>query len=343
MYPFFELSLGEDGSPPREFEGMSVGTFTDMWGREFTFPAEDMPQYEINTAAAILATADSEGRPVGLPIAPRGHYNDLDAAGWIVGVRLSERGDKLLFTPRWTEDGKKLIGEDRQRFFSGSIDTENKTVLGGSLTNWPATRDAGGRVLLRPVELSHGVWGFDMQAEPTSIFADILNFLKSTFGAKPAAELKQPEKETDTMPENVAELSAEQIAQLDVVIADKAKAMFEAQLAKYQREAGIAEYTRTVTGQGLPIDGEVLTAFLSSLSVDQLEQAKSLLSAITEKGVVPFRELGHSNDTSLKSLSAENKVTLRAFLAGGGTIEEFFTAAEMGDPKNFDLAEFVKE
>lgn len=143
--------------------------------------------------------------------------------------------------------------------------------------------------------------------------------------------------------EPIAELTADQITQLDAVINERAKGMFEAQLARYQREAGIAEYTRTVTGQGLPIEGETLTAFLSSLSAEQLEQAKTLLSAITEKGVVPFRELGHSNDTNVRSLSAENKLTLRSFLDGGGTIEEFFTAAEMGNPKDFDLAEFVKE
>jgi len=56
---------------------------------------------------------------------------------------------------------------------------------------------------------------------------------------------------------------------------------------------------------------------------------------------VPFGELGHSNDTSIKQLSPENKINLKAFLANGGSVEEFFAAAELGSPKDFDLAEFV--
>ena len=41
------------------------------------------------------------------------------------------------------------------RFFSSTIDLGRMTILGGSLTNWPATRDVkSGRTLLRPIELS---------------------------------------------------------------------------------------------------------------------------------------------------------------------------------------------
>lgn len=46
--------------------------------------------------------------------------------------------------------------------FSPTVDTDSKVVLGGSLTNWPASRDKKGNVLLRPIDLEFGLRGWEL-------------------------------------------------------------------------------------------------------------------------------------------------------------------------------------
>lgn len=137
----------------RAFDGVACGTFTDMHGRSVTISPEDLPAYVANTKAAIAATKGESGELAGLPIDARDHDKG-DGAGWIVDCEAA--GEKLRFVPKWTELGLELVGKSIRRFFSATIDLANKVILGGTLTNWPATRAPNGRVLLRPIELSEG-------------------------------------------------------------------------------------------------------------------------------------------------------------------------------------------
>lgn len=154
MQDFIFVNLASQQTGAKAFDGMVVGTFWDMRGIKATFKAEELPEYVKNTKLSIASTADESGNMVGLPIDPRGHYHDEDAAGWIVDVEMDPGGEKVRFTPRWTELGIELIGTDAQRFFSPTIDLQNRVIMGGSLTNWPATRSPKGEILLKPVELS---------------------------------------------------------------------------------------------------------------------------------------------------------------------------------------------
>lgn len=153
MQDFIFVSLAAQQTGAKPFDGMAVGTFYDMRGVKCVFKAEELPEYVKNTKAAILSTTDADGNPVGLPIDPRGHYHDEDAAGWIIDAELAETGDKIRLFPRWTRLGEELIGSDLQRFFSPTIDPTNRVIMGGSLTNWPATRTPKSEILLKPVEL----------------------------------------------------------------------------------------------------------------------------------------------------------------------------------------------
>lgn len=144
---FVDLALA-DGRP---FDGLAAGEFIDMYGRKVSFKPDELDEYAANTQAAIEATRSESGELVGLPIDTRNHDRG-DAAGWIVGVE--REGNKLRFTPKWTDLGLDLISRGIQRFFSATVNVVSKTVLGGTLTNWPATRDKTGKVLLRPIELS---------------------------------------------------------------------------------------------------------------------------------------------------------------------------------------------
>src|SRR5579859_3372891 len=86
----------------RLFDGLAVGSFTDMRGRAVTFAPDELPTYLANTLAAIAATKSESGEVVGLPIDARDHENG-DGSGWIVGAELE--GDRIRLKPKWTELG----------------------------------------------------------------------------------------------------------------------------------------------------------------------------------------------------------------------------------------------
>jgi len=151
---FYFVDLSQSTAKP--FDGMKAGKFTAMDGRPVEFADADMGAFLAGTQAAIDATKAESGDVVGLPIDMRNHDHG-DAAGWIVGAELM--GDVIRLSAKWTQAGLDLIGAGLQRFFSPSVDMANKAIIGGSLTNWPATR-AGGKTLLRPIELSQGVYSF---------------------------------------------------------------------------------------------------------------------------------------------------------------------------------------
>ena len=154
MKNFLFIELQEDSLVDgKAFDGLVAGTFTDMSGRKVEFTDEDLIEITKNTARAIEATKTESGEIVGLAIDAKGH-EEGDGAGWIVDVKL-ENGI-VRFTPKWTKIGLELIDEGIRRFFSAVVDLTRKVVRGGTLTNWPATRDnKTGDVLLRPIELAH--------------------------------------------------------------------------------------------------------------------------------------------------------------------------------------------
>lgn len=148
-FQIVQLSTDE---PAKPFDGMACGNFTDMYGRKTSIKPDELAAYVKNTRALIASTKSESGDVVGLPIDCINHDHG-NAAGWITDVELDEGGQKIRFTPRWNETGQWLISSDTQRFFSPTIDIANRVIMGGSLTNWPATRTAS-QILLRPIELS---------------------------------------------------------------------------------------------------------------------------------------------------------------------------------------------
>ena len=147
---FIDLAGSADA---RAFDGLAAGTFTDMRGRKVTFEPEELQAYIDNTQAVLESTRTESGELVGLPIDMDGH-DHKGGAGWVTGVELDAGRNVIRFVPSWTEDGSSLIKSNRRRYFSPTVDMSNQSILGGSLTNWPASRDAKGRMMLRPIELS---------------------------------------------------------------------------------------------------------------------------------------------------------------------------------------------
>lgn len=165
---FFNELAAEVLTSGKPFDGMAPGVFWDMYGRKVTINKKDFPEYLNNTKQAIEFSKTDAGEVIGLPIDCDNHDKG-DGAGWIVDASIQEvekpDGTKIpvmRFAVHWTEIGKELIEKGIRRMFSPTVDTENKIVLGGSLTNWPATRDKVGKVLLRPIELSAGETTYEM-------------------------------------------------------------------------------------------------------------------------------------------------------------------------------------
>ena len=134
-------------------DGVAPGKFTDMRGKNVEIKTDDFQSFVDNTLAALETTKDSNGEVVGFPIDAIGH-DHAEAAGWVKSVRLSENGKVIQFLVEWNELGKKSISEKLLRYFSPSIDLGEKVILGGSLTNYPASRTKKHEMLLKPVALS---------------------------------------------------------------------------------------------------------------------------------------------------------------------------------------------
>lgn len=418
---FVDLAEQIDGTKP--FDGMAAGEFTDMYGRRAAFKKEDLPTYVKNTKAVLASTKDSNGVIVGLPIDTMNH-DHREAAGWVVDVELGESGDVVLFSPRWNPVGVDMIGNDIARFFSPTIDLSNKTIEGGSLTNWPATRDEKtGKILLRPIELSAQMFelsdeslpdriqriarafremfrdGFDTEyAWPVDVFegyvicelndklykvefketADGLEFsefekwteVKRSYVEAAMREFKkwisglfkpgqdgEPTGEPDlslgaakmpdpiTSPVAPVQLTAEQAAQMNALVTERVNLGIQGWMEQEQRKNRILDFTRTVTGKGLPVQGDDLTAFLSTLTNDQLEKAEALFGKIAETGgTLDFSEHGHSKTvTGAQQLPPMIKASLSTWLASGQTVEEFFkvNAVELGAMADYNLSEFT--
>lgn len=360
---FLFTELGEDALVEgRPFDAVAFGTFTDMFGREVTLKVKDADTFVANTQAAIEATRGESGELIGLPIDALNHDKG-DAAGWIVGIEFAEGLIRLI--PKWTEIGQEVISKGIRRFFSATINTAEKVILGGTLTNWPATRDKGGRLMLRPIELSSQIQSLTEDQPPAGRAGDSgQNQEKETNMPDEIIETQEePEVETPQAPASpdalppaeLAELikqaraeGHEGPAQLAKIVQRTADKLAEKRVAQMlesnRREWEITELAAQLTGggnHGLPVEVPELTDFLLGLNQDQFDQARSIFGKIVNNGLVEFTEYGHGRRMRKKQLPAEYREPLKAALDAGNTVAEFFRAVDL-DASEFDLSEYIE-
>jgi hypothetical protein len=335
---------------PRKIDGMSAGTFTDMWGQEWIYKTEDLPAYVANTNRALESTRDSAGQIVGFPIDASNH-NHGSAAGWIVGVSLAADRAVIELDVRWNWAGASAVGSDEMRYFSPSIDVVHQVIVGGSLTNWPATRTDDHQILLRPVELSQQLFTLDapaFEAGPsfwdrmTDLITGLFKPVQTPKGdSMPDVTVPAPEA-----PPAVVDLASPEITQL---IEARAEERATAILAQREHAAHVAHLaTRLIGGSadtphGLPVDQTELQTFLASLSTAQYAQAESLLTRIAATGLVDFSEHGHSRTVQGGAeLPEPIKPLLRKWIEKGHSIPDFFqaNAVELGAQSDYNLTEF---
>lgn len=352
--PFLiDLALLVDGRP---FDGMVAGEFTDMLGRTIRFAREDLSLFVANTMRNIEATRTESGEVVGLPIDSKNHDRGL-AAGFIVAVELA--GDIIRFIPKWTELGRDLITKGLMRFFSPTVDPERKVIVGGSLTNWPASRGENQETLLRPIELSMGTGLSSFESGPerrtqmefTQEQLDQLRELMSGIVDERVAELSVPAgsdapdvSELIESGAGAAELQAAfdaQVASLTARLAEDADRRAQLAIANYRRETRVRDLAQSWTGEenALPVQYDQLETFMLSLDETQLAFLETFVGIIRERGLVDFAELGQSRRNPVREeLPAEYAAMIRSGRMKVSDLSDPVLA--LGDLNQYDLTPF---
>jgi len=348
---FVELAQSDvKGNKP--FDGMAWGEFQDMWGSVVEITKAELQEYLTNTLENLEATRTESGELVGLPIDAYGHDHN-DSAGWIVGLEMDGSGDKIRFTPKWTKDGVELIGGNVRRFFSPTINRDHKVILGGSLTNWPATRTKKGKILLRPIELSADMQTVnDPEAAYDSltdkligIFEDIKNFMSSGLPGEPSPAPAEP---NPTEEEDMTEINLETaLANPEIASEIERRAALKAAelTAHEKRSQRISELAADMAGKGLATTEEI-TAFLTMLPTDEAIDAAAKMLNASLAARVDFEETGHGKTkTGAQPVPEWVKPLLKKWLEAGQDMEGFFheNAVELGSMEDYNLLEFQKK
>jgi hypothetical protein len=346
---FLFVELSTLTSELKYIDGLAAGTFTAMNGREVSFSTTDLPQYIANTQAIIDSTMTEKGEVVGLPIDKDGH-DHKGGAGWIVGLELDTTRNIIKFIVKWTKEGIDLIKGNVRRFFSPSADPNEKIILGGSLTNWPATRGAKGQMLLRPVELSQNIKEIDMektladlQAENDALTAKLEAATQTTTQTTTlddGTEVKELNEWMSSAGDGLEELSRQAQAKAELIIR-----------AERRKDKAVEFASRVIGGTrekpfGLPIKSSRLVKLLLSLPEKQAVEVQELIGLIY-KNAIDFAEHGIDGyDYSMKpKLPAEFAEALRIWVDSGKKAVDWFAEmsdANVGKAEDWNLTEFSK-
>jgi hypothetical protein len=350
-FSFTELSADTLVEPVglKYIDGLAAGTFVSMSGEEVTFSADELQAYIENTQKIIESTRTESGEIVGLPI-DKDRHDHAGGAGWIVGLELDSARSIVRFLVNWTQDGIDLIKGNIRRFFSPSTDPANKVILGGSLTNWPATRLETGQILLRPVELSQTMKEIDMPKTLEEMFTDLkAGILEAVGKNKPAEHQADPPADDTTPSPTLRELlntpdAMEELGKRATEIAQDA-------IRTKKREMHAVEFAaRMVRGTkekpwGLAVKPNELVALLLSLPEKQALAVEKILEQ-SLNAAIDFAEHGFDSDGFIQKpqLPAVIKPYARQWVEAGKPIGAFFAQnPELGPAENYNLVEFMKE
>jgi len=351
QFSFTELSTDGLVEPLglKYIDGLAAGTFVSMTGEEVSFEADELQSYIENTQKIIESTRTESGEIVGLPI-DKDRHDHAGGAGWIVGLELDQARNIIRFLVNWTNEGIDLIKGNIRRFFSPSTDPTNKVILGGSLTNWPATRLETGQILLRPVELSQSIKEIDMPKTLEEMFTDLkAGILEAVGKNKPAEHQADPPAEPETTSPTLREL----LNTPDAVeeLGKRAAEMAQEAIRSEKRKIRAVEFAARIAGGtrekpfGLKVRPNDLVALLLSLPEKQAQAVEKILEA-SLTAAIDFAEHGFDSDGFIQKphLPAAIKPYARQWVDAGKPIVEFFAQnPELGPAENYNLVEFMKE
>lgn len=363
----------------KPFPGFAAGSFVDMMGREVELKASDLQDFIVNTLAKIKEF-QTRNMP-GLPIDARKHDKG-DAAGWITGAELGEVTDSkgtavpvIRILAEWTKLGAELIREKIQTNFSPTVDLEGKSIVGGSLTNWPASVDDNGVPLFTAVELSQGIHYLQPADKPKwydRLLADLQSFIQraekptppeNILGDEPMepvekktpVELEQPKPGEVQMVDlsqlaealNLSAVNVKNVDQLAELVTQQVNLQWEQKLSNMQRETKFTELAQRVTGgtaaapRGIPVQADVLKAELMKLEPEQAKFWTSLLETTVKSGLNEFSEIGHGGKAEQKhEVPAHAVRMLKVAIKNGADLGQFFDAAGLGNVEDYDLSKY---
>jgi hypothetical protein len=348
-----------------QIDGLAVMAGLDMYGQEFEVKAEELAEYVANTQRVLNSTKDSKGKVVGLPI-DCGNHDHEGGAGFIVALEADEQRGVIVFTVEWSEDGLELVGTNKVRYFSASFDTQNKLILGGSLTNWPGSRKPNGAYLLRPVELSRSMKFLQKEKDMTvetqvqeqkpSWLPDLLKELgvtiKTALTPQPPTGPQRPEPSNESVTESVTEL----MNNTDLVheVARRAEALAAEKNAIYERQQHVTQLAANIVG-GTPsrplglagIRADDIVELLMGLPMKQSLAVEKIICQLTDAMTVNFQELGSGGAgfTRRPRIAPEFRPALQIWVNEGKSLSAWFTQVmpELGKAEDYNLTEFVKE
>jgi hypothetical protein len=348
------FSFTELAASHKAIDGLAANDedpYLSMTGQEVYIKSGDLAAYVKNTLTVIESTQTESGEIVGLPIDLEAH-NHKGGAGWIVGLELDQARSVIRFLVNWTEKGIELIKGNLSRFFSPSVDTENKIILGGSLTNWPASRNAKGQILLRPVELSQSIKEIDMEKTLLDMLAELPGKVaEAVRGGKPADPPATPpvtELETEISPELKELLRTPEAIE---ALGKKSQEMAREAIHLEKRKMHTVHFASKLAGGtaehpvGLKVRPNEVVALLLSLPEPQALAVEKILASALD-GAINFSMRGLDGNGFIQKpeLPKEVKGYLKTWVEAGKSVDEFFKLnLELGNPEDYNLAEFKKK
>jgi hypothetical protein len=347
------------------FLGFVEGEFVDALGRPVTVSGKDIETYLANTLALIKDTVDNSGKITGIPIDALNHERG-NAAGWITDVSMGERNGRkgIIFHPIWTKLGVELVGGGLQKFFSATFDDENVVVVGGTLTNYPASRDEKRHIVNEPITLTEADDNEgELYAKVEKMFMGMLNKLfnrkakpKPKKGVFMDNDLKVP-KTIDELIQLLGEnedeggqqISIDLAEMVDSAATEKAKVLLKESLAETERKAKVSSLVKEMTeGEGeaafaLGVNPKDLEAFLLSMDEDQFSLAVTTLTQIKEKGIIDFSENGSNDKGKGDKTPLPDYVQMKLRNKELELSDLSNPILGLGDLKEYDLAEWEKE
>lgn len=379
-----ELSLNVGALVPgikSEVDCLSVGVLWDMFKREVTILESELQSYISGTLEAIERTRTSKGEIVGLPIDNMNH-NREESCGRIINVKLGKGpiGNSIIIAEvLWNDVGLDLIKSNKVRGFSATVNIRDRIILGGSLTNWPATVDQTGKLLLRPVELSQSSNGdngmtpeeieqiiktrLEEMVAPTVTAQMQTSFANLGLGNKSNNESSESSGNKDTAVQpNIFELfdSAEALEEVQnemrrqfaaqyQTIRDSMAQQSAVLIAQMNHENRVRDFCANIgSGTGynfsLPVELELVTKFTASLNHQQFKMFSSIVDEVLQNGLIDLRELGSGstseNNVGTQKLPKEIAESLKQGIIKVSDLSS--PILNLGDLSVYDLSEFSK-
>ena len=342
-----------------QIDGLAVMSGYDMYGQEFEVKAEDLADYVTNTQRVLNSTKDSKGKIVGLPI-DCGNHDHEGGAGFIVALEADEQRGVIIFTVEWSEDGLELVGTNKVRYFSASFDTQNKLILGGSLTNWPGSRKPNGAYLLRPVELSRSIAGITKENQMTvetvpevkpSWIAELQSAIVTALTPSPKPPASPKQEPTAS--------SISELMQNDEVVREMARRsdhMAAEKAAVYERQQHVIQLAANLVG-GTPlrplglagIRADEIVELLMGLPAKQSLAVETVITKLTDAMMIDYQELGSSGTgfTRKPRVPESYRPAVQIWVNEGKSLASWFkeVGTDLGLTKaeDYNLNEFVKE